>query len=1660
MADDPEVVGRWREGGSEGQPASRGPTSAFKWIGTAIVSILLAAAVGIIGWLVYQLGFATGPRPYFIAFWVGPYERPEIPPTAWLDADRRALLEDRVFPNSDWRSQAGEPPTLEVIQTRLTDLAGRRHDEAVVVYLSAFALVDHDKKIRIMAADSKPYEVGTQLPLSWILGKLKDCPVRNKLLVLDIMRSMLDPADVGGTADGVSDLIARELQDPGDSSRLNDPNLMVIAACGPGQITLGASTLQHSVFGYYFHRGLTTQEADGDGGGTITVRELAAYLTRNVDDWAVHHRGLHQNPVLLGRSRGDFPLAAVRVSRPTAEPTPAETADRPAEKGQSEPTAGPVARANEPAVPPKEEAKAKGAAADAGKSQPAAEEDGVYPAWLARSWAQVDQWRTTGDFRVAPRVYRRLARESTRAELRWRGGEPEESIRRDLDAAVFELTGAMKQAVNMPRPRARSVGQARDFGWQPDPTLTTSLTGLLRHRHELPNGSPDLAKSVKETLGKFKDRTALDLAGALVDAVEGENLDAATLAFLDGLVAESRTVLDPSHPPREIQELQFLHQLAQRAGKEPTTWKPETAQVAWWTVLAAEQAHSRPETMAWVRSALDTAAASLHEARVLLLPETAGCVSSQQIDKAWSDAQKNYQSVTIGQQMIQEGHAVLARALATLDGLVPYLEARPKSDLQPDWLDVAAQCDALAQMLRRPDQPAGDTGAPATLAEAYRRLDQRSRRLLLTFQPAAVRAIAERCETENPPQPELAAEIDAMLLTPFFSVAVRRQLDSAGRVLDRRLERAWRVSGAPQPPISPPDTRAGDRARRRAERITARLDLAGAVRTGRLLKEFRLAMEQASQGRSSSDPDLAWDIADAASLWAGIARGSELAHEAFEELIRSSNEGEGELLDRPGWLAPAYLTGFGDWSSAPIRRARERAALTTWAWLAGLYQYESYDLAGLMDPDGMLARAARECRDSADSSAREIALWIEGPASPIALSSRGAATTITLGMTLTGAEADHPQKVELRVLRREDSRLSVFAPEPAAPEVSSTVKTEVALGLKYTDDPSQTDAPPGGFLVLAGLPNGRTYHAIVPLSIVSIGAVPVLALSRDKARCDELATESIRLRPLAGLRQPFYVFVKNPTDRHQDVVVELAEGGNTIRAKPLPVAAHSSIVVPGFGTAEPKLGVELRAPAGPLRLRLRDASGELIDEQSLRSTIAAPRDYIEVTRAEFVPDAPGQPNRLTVRLRARPELAGPPCPVELVLPIDKDLFPMLRELPKAGKLVGELKPGQSELTLYAEGLVLDPGDKPGLFYLNVDGVERALWFRCVFPPIGGPQLAAPAAQPRVRLRAHPHVEPDKPEIPARLDVAFRVDDAPDDALLDVRLGPFTDGKIATDLAWTGPARRRHIGFDPGGQGGALLFEASIRDQVWNPLVPGLVGPRRLQARLLDGSGTELSSFVTDLILDDRIPSALSLQLPDRIARGNDLPVRASVTPPPSKIKDVAFIVGTKADFPKAEAQNRVVRGRSSDPDGSEWQGTLRVPADATAKLVVTARFTTGVGLTAFQSAEVAVIDPPRPGDMKPAPPRRGAISGTVREGDLTQRGLKVYLLDPMAPANTNPVVATAETDEKGAFSFKNLEPKAYRIYCIKQDGINNRKALDPIKVEPGKTLAHDLSLMK
>src|SRR5262249_22614691 len=152
-------------------------------------------------------------------------------------------------------------------------------------------------QVVIFPGDANPDDPGSTLALRALLEALRACRARHKLLVLDIMRPLAD-ARVGVLADDSADRVAADLD------AVPDPFRLVLCACAPGQVALTSEALGRSVFGYYFDEALRGW-ADGynprhRSEGRVSVRELAEFVSRRVDRWAVRCRDTRQTPVLLG----------------------------------------------------------------------------------------------------------------------------------------------------------------------------------------------------------------------------------------------------------------------------------------------------------------------------------------------------------------------------------------------------------------------------------------------------------------------------------------------------------------------------------------------------------------------------------------------------------------------------------------------------------------------------------------------------------------------------------------------------------------------------------------------------------------------------------------------------------------------------------------------------------------------------------------------------------------------------------------------------------------------------------------------------------------------------------------------------------------------------------------------------------------------------------------------------------------------------------------------------------------------------------------------------------------------------------------------------------------------------------------------------------------
>ena len=420
-------LGRWRDGGPPRSGPSRPRVATVKWFGATVLSMLLVIAAGTVVWIVLQFMNLEKSRPEFVGFFVSDYQKPQVPPNPWARLDRDAIRHTRLFNPDDHLEDTGKPLTREVMGVRLESLAQRKTKATAVVYLSCRAMVDDAGTIQLLAADSDPFAPNTLLPLHVALAAVKSYPSENKLLVLDIIGSATSALDLGGTPDGVADLIRKELGREDDPNKLDDPHLMVLAACSPGEVALWSEPLGQSVFGHYFLEAFHDQEADTDHDRAIWVKELASYVSTRVDSWARQHRGLRQRPVLIGSGK-DFRLATLEAQKVvTHAKNAAPEAARDGAKVLEQEKAPEKHAVDEKEKAPGKNKTEEGAAAEAKSSEkttekPIESEARVYPEWLAGGWRLYEQWASGAEVAAAPRVYRCLETSLLRSEQEWRSG--------------------------------------------------------------------------------------------------------------------------------------------------------------------------------------------------------------------------------------------------------------------------------------------------------------------------------------------------------------------------------------------------------------------------------------------------------------------------------------------------------------------------------------------------------------------------------------------------------------------------------------------------------------------------------------------------------------------------------------------------------------------------------------------------------------------------------------------------------------------------------------------------------------------------------------------------------------------------------------------------------------------------------------------------------------------------------------------------------------------------------------------------------------------------------------------------------------------------------------------------------------------------------------
>src|SRR5437763_4082341 len=173
----------WRGAQASGTPASSASYQAGKSTGRgkqifgvlAVMVALAGAAAGIVYWL------RPAPRPYFVPLFIPEYTPKQIPINSQAEADRRALEEGNYFEHkSTFGSQEKDS-----FMSQLAGLKSRPSSDAVVLYVCAFARASDKGEVLLLPGNFNPDDSQTAVKLREALEMLRDCPAKNKLLILD-----------------------------------------------------------------------------------------------------------------------------------------------------------------------------------------------------------------------------------------------------------------------------------------------------------------------------------------------------------------------------------------------------------------------------------------------------------------------------------------------------------------------------------------------------------------------------------------------------------------------------------------------------------------------------------------------------------------------------------------------------------------------------------------------------------------------------------------------------------------------------------------------------------------------------------------------------------------------------------------------------------------------------------------------------------------------------------------------------------------------------------------------------------------------------------------------------------------------------------------------------------------------------------------------------------------------------------------------------------------------------------------------------------------------------------------------------------------------------------------------------------------------------------
>jgi hypothetical protein len=589
--------------------------------------------------------------------------------------------------------------------------------------------------------------------------------------------------------------------------------------------------------------------------------------------------------------------------------------------------------------------------------------------------------------------------------------------------------------------------------------------------------------------------------------------------------------------------------------------------------------------------------------------------------------------------------------------------------------------------------------------------------------------------------------------------------------------------------------------------------------------------------------------------------------------------------------------------------------------------------------------------------------------------------------------------------------------------------------------------------------------------------LPTASISDQPEGGKDLKT-SISVRP--NVTQGFYVIVNNPTESEQKITALITTGAKArVIAKSLPVtlaagkkkAALFQFTEEELKAAEAAKTKPMQTPEAidgpPFKFQIvlkDDKNADIGKPIPVDVKMLSPWDYLQNPVAKFSSTNERATNLWSVELQLnKTYFSGPECPVRLDFPAER--IPFLRKEIKPKKdatMQAKLSSGSPDAKLFAENLTFDnvpDANANGPVFVNVDGFERAFIFDTTFVKEGTPA-------PQLFNKEAVGVKGPRYSRPIDYTVTALVDNVPlgDDVWVELGIDLDNTGKYGPGLArqFHG-ARKQEISILPKSTDGGLMFNTIVKDWSDKWETPEVFGNRKIRARLLDGKkkvkqdkqGREMVAEAMVTFVDNG-PAGIALgKLPEKLVEGQTLTVSATTTDPKELIKEVVFFIGkpetsekdgkTVQSVPKTASKITGTMKEDEVTKAVSWTADLDLSRDMIGKVPISVEFKNQVGMSSFQTAAVTVLTKAE-ANAGGGGVNTGSIKGTVVEGPRPQAGLDVALKDDKTPGNKPK--ATAKTNDKGEFEFKDVEPGSYTVSTTKD--ASKTKGDAAVTVEKGK----------